>query len=77
MTREQESDSTLSPEKEERGMVIASPRRMGEEENNLNPPYSGSITHLAMSPRGTICSFCGISTNGYRDCPIMHQYIRE
>ena len=30
-----------------------------------------------MSPRETICSFCGVSTHGYKDCPIMHQHIRE
>ena len=30
-----------------------------------------------MSLRGTVCSFCGVRTHGYRDCPIMHQYIRE
>ena len=29
MTREQESDSTLSPEKEEGGVKTSSPQRMG------------------------------------------------
>ena len=24
-----------------------------------------------------MCSFCGGNTHDYRDCPVMHQYIRE
>ena len=24
-----------------------------------------------------MCSFCGVNTHDYRDCPVMHQYIRE
>ena len=23
------------------------------------------------------CSFCGVNTHDYRDCPVMQQYIRE
>ena len=28
-------------------------------------------------PKESMCSFCGIGTHGYKDCPVMHQYIRE
>ena len=73
MTREEESDSTLSPEKEERGVGIASPQRIKGEEYSLHFPYSGSVPQSAMSPRGTVCSFCGVNTHDYRDCPILHQ----
>ena len=24
-----------------------------------------------------MCSFCGVNTHDYRNCPVMHQYIRE
>ena len=24
-----------------------------------------------------MCSFCGVNTHDYRDCPVMQQYIRE
>ena len=30
-----------------------------------------------MPPREAICSFCGVVTHSHRDCPVMHQYIRE
>ena len=28
-------------------------------------------------PKEPVCSFCGIGTHSYKDCPVMHQYIRE
>ena len=62
MTREQESDSTLPPEKEESSSCL---------------PYGRSAPQYAVSPRGPMCSFYGINTHGYRDCLVMHQYIRE
>ena len=68
MTREQESDSTLPPEKEERGMRTSSPYRLGEGENNLNPLHGKHVPCLVMSPKEAICSFCGISTHSYKDC---------
>ena len=77
MTREQESDLTLLPEKEERDTNTVSPWRLGRGENKLNPPIGGYVPHLMMPPKEPMCSFCGISTHGYKDCPVMHQYIRE
>ena len=77
MTREQESDSTLPPKKEERDMSTGSPWKFGRGENKLNPPLGGYVPHSMASPKEPMCSFCGIGTHGYKDCPVMHQYIRE
>ena len=77
MTREQESDLTLPPEKEERDIGTVLPWRLERGENKLNPPFGEYVLHSMMSPKEPICSFCGISTHGYKDCPVMHQYIRE
>ena len=77
MTREQESDSTLSPEKEEMGVSMALPQRTKGEGFNAHFQDSGSVPQPAVSPRGTVCSFCGVDTHNDRDCPLMHQYIRE
>ena len=77
MTREQESDSTLPPEKEERDTSRVSPWRLGRGENKLNPPFGRYVLHLMTPPKEPVCSFCRISTHGYKDCPVMHQYIRE
>ena len=71
MTREQDSDSTLPPEGEERKMGVPSPHRLGGEMNILSP------RHSELSPQEVVCSFCGVITHGHRDCPILHQYIRE
>ena len=30
-----------------------------------------------IAPEEVMCSFCGGNTHDYRDCPTMHQYIRE
>ena len=30
-----------------------------------------------MSPQEVVCSFCGVATHSHKDCPVMHQYIRE
>ena len=30
-----------------------------------------------MSPQEAICSFCGVAMHSHKDCPVMHQYIRE
>ena len=77
MMREQDSDSTLPPEGEERRIGVSSPRRMGEGMNILSPHHREPVIQPAMSPREVVCSFCGITTHGHRDCPVLHQYIRE
>ena len=30
-----------------------------------------------MSPQEVVCSFCGVAKHSHKDCPVMHQYIRE
>ena len=30
-----------------------------------------------MSPQEVVCSFCGVATHSHKDCPVMHQYIKE
>ena len=77
MTREQESDSTLSPEKEEGGVETPSPQRL-EGRRGYQPPLCSQRAPSLMVTQGEVmCSFCGVNTHDYRDCPVMHQYIRE
>ena len=76
MTREQESDSTLSPEKEG-GVKTPSPQRLGGRQGYQRPLHSGYLSQLVITPKEVMCSFCGGNTHDYRDCPMMHQYIRE
>ena len=77
MTREQESDSTLPPEKEERDVSTGLPWRIGRTENKLRTPFGGHVPHSMVPPKERMCSFCGVGTHGYKDCPVMQQYIRE
>ena len=58
-------------------MGTASPHRLEGGEDDLDPLHVKHVLCLVVSPKEAICSFCGISTHGYRDCPVMHQYIRE
>ena len=77
MTRELESDSTLSPEKEEGGVEIPSPQRL-EGRRGYQPPLHDQYAPSPMvAQREMMCSFCGVNTHDYRDCPVMHQYVRE
>ena len=34
-------------------------------------------SNLFLSLQEIVCSFCGIATHGHRDCPLLHQHIRE
>ena len=77
MTREQESDSTLSPEKEEGGVETPSPQRLGGRQGDQRPLHGGYLSQPVITPKEVMCSFCGGNTHDYRDCPMMHQYIRE
>ena len=77
MTREQESDSTLSPEKEEGGIETPSPQRFEGRRGYQPPSHSRYAPPLMAAQREVMCSFCGVNTHDYRDCPVMHQYIRE
>ena len=77
MTREQESDSTLSPEKEEGGVETPSPQRLDGRQGYQRPLHGGYLSQPVVTPKEVMCSFCGGNTHDYRDCPMMHQYIRE
>ena len=77
MTREQESDSTLSPEKEEGEVETSSPQRLQGRGGYQPPSHGGYVSQLVIIPTEVMCSFCGGNTHEYRDCPTMHQYIRE
>ena len=77
MTREQESDSTLSPEKEEGGMETPTSRKTEGRQGYQRPLHGGYVSQSVITPKEVMCSFCGDSTHDYRDCPVMHQYIRE
>ena len=77
MTREQESDSTLSPEKEEGGIETPSPQRLEGRWGYQRPLHGGYVPQPVVAPREVMCSFCGANTHDYRDCPVMQQYIRE
>ena len=76
MTREQESDSTLSPEKEG-GVETPSPQRLDGRQGYQHPLHGGYLSQPVIAPEEVMCSFCGGNTHDYRDCPTMHQYIRE
>ena len=77
MTREQESDSTLSPEKEEGGVETPSPQKLDGRQGYQRPLHGGYLSQPVITPKEVMCSFCGGNTHDYRDCPMMHQYIRE
>ena len=77
MTREQESDSTLSPEKEEGGVETPSPQRLEGRRGYQRPLHGGYVPQPVITPKEVMCSFCGGNTHDYRDCPVMQQYIRE
>ena len=77
MTRKQESDSTLSPEKEEGGVETPSPQRLDGRQGYQHPLHGGYLSQPVITPKEVMCSFCGGNTHDYRNCPMMHQYIRE
>ena len=77
MTREQESDSTPSPEKEEGGVETPFPQRLEGRRGYQHPLHGGYVSQPVTTPEEMMCSFCGGNTHDYRDCPTMHQYIRE
>ena len=77
MTREQESDSTSSPEKEEGGVEPPTPQRLEGRRGYQRPLHGGYVSQPVTTPEEMMCSFCGGNTHEYRHCPTMHQYIRE
>ena len=77
MTREQDSDSTLPPEGKEKKRGITTPPKMRTGEDATRIRGGGSPIQPMVIPPEVVCSFCGVATHGHRDCPVLHQYIRE
>ena len=77
MTREQDSDSTLLSKGKGKEGEMLSPRRMREQESPVGLYLREIPGQPVASPRETVCSFCGVATHGHRDCPLLHQYIRQ
>ena len=77
MTREQESDSTLSPERGESGVETFPSQKSDGRQGYQCPLHGGYLPQSVIAPKEVMCSFCGGNTHDYRDCPTMHQYIRE
>ena len=77
MMREQDSDSTLPSEGRDRGEEVLMLCRMERQEGlgDLQPTVTPKQS--VVSPPEVVCSFCGVATHGHRDCPLLHQYIRE
>ena len=63
MTREQESDSTLSPEKEEGGIETPSPQRLEGRRGYQRPLHGGYVPPPRIVSKEMMCSFCGGNTH--------------
>ena len=77
ITREQDSDSTLPPEGERRGIETLSPHRPGERRGASYSQGGEDVPKMVPSPQELVCSFCRVVTHNYKDCPVLHQYKRE
>ena len=77
VTRELESDSTLSPERGEGGVETLSSQTWDGRRGYQRPVHGGYLPQSVIAPKEVMCSFCGGNTHDYKDCPTMHQYIRE
>ena len=58
-------------------MKTPSPQRLDGRQEYQRPLHVGYLPQPAIAPNEAMCSFCGGNTHDYRDCPMMHQYIRE
>ena len=56
MTREQESDSTISSEKEEGGVKTPSPQRLEGRHGYQRPLHGGYVPQPVITPREVMCS---------------------
>ena len=45
--------------------------------NTLSLHHGEPEIQLTVPPQEPVCSFCSVATHGHRDCPVLHQYIRE
>ena len=77
MTREEDSDSTVSPgggDKRQECLPLNNPTGGGDTRDHSHGEH---FPKTMMSPQEAICSFCGVAMHSHKDCPVMHQYIRE
>ena len=58
-------------------MGTQSPRKLDGRREYQRPLHGGYLSQPVTTPEEVMCSFCGGNTHDYRDCPTMHQYIRE
>ena len=58
-------------------MGIWSPYRPEERRDALYSPGGKNVSRMVPTPREMVCSFCGVATHSYKECPVLHQYIRE
>ena len=77
MTREQDSDSTSLPGGRGQRVEMSPPQQPNRWKDMRDPSHNKYVPRTVTFPREIICSFCGVATHGHKDCPVMHQYIRE
>ena len=58
-------------------METPSPQRLEVRQGYQHPLHGRYIPQPVIASKEVMCSFCGVNTHDYRDCPVMHQYIRE
>ena len=75
MTREQDSDSTLSPRGRGQKVEMSPPQQTNRWKDMRDPSDDEYVPRTVTSPQQIICFFCGVTTHGHKDCPVMHQYI--
>ena len=56
---------------------VPSPQRSGERQGYQHPLLGEYVSQPTITSKEVMCSFCGVNTHDYRNCPVMHQYIRE
>ena len=77
VTREQDSDSTLPPEEGGRKEEIPSPSQQEGMVRFLSLQLEIGEGRIMTPPHEVVCSFCGVANHNHKECPVMHQYIRE
>ena len=77
MTREQDSDSTLSPGGRGQRVEMSPPQEPNKWGDIRNPLCSEYVPRTVTSHQEIVCSFCRVAMHSHKDCPVMHQYIRE
>ena len=77
MTREQDSNSTLLPGGRGQRVEMSPDQQPNRWKDTRDPSHDEYVPRTVISPQEIVCSFRGVTTHGHKDCPVMHQYIRE